>query len=289
MRKVLSVALITGALVGGCEARKAPVVAAAPPKAETTRLPASVCEDTGRPRGFRVERAELAPVLAEEARTPPDWRRAYALAYGLARSGNSVAILHLSDLYGNSATGFADRAEQARLFGCAVKLGAPEAMVRQGLRLSQDGAGKPREARRADRAAAIALFERAANLGDLSGVNAVASLVAGGRQGWPASSALAREIREASAATGDADGLSAMAADAEAAGNLEGAFFWRDVLAAQPDAPADAAARRDSLARRLSATQVQRTLASTKRWRRLSWGEVQWRWVQARDRILAAD
>ena len=277
------------AALSGCDSGKPKVatVAAAPPAPETSRLSASLCSEVGRPRGFRVEREALAPVLAVERGPSPDYRRAFERTYALARGGNSLAILHLSDLYGNRATGFADAAEQARLFDCALRLGSPEALVRQGLALSAAGAGRPRAAGRADRLAAIGLFERAANLGDMSGVNALAGFVAAGRSGYPRSAALGREIREACAATGDAACLRDLAGDLEAEGNIEGAFFWMDVLTARAAAQADVQ-RRDALARRLDAGQVRRTRASTGRWRRLSWEEVRYDWTRARDRLAAA-
>jgi hypothetical protein len=279
------------AVVGGCQPKPAaPAAPAAPPKPETSRLGEELCGDTERPRGFRVEREALAPVLAEEHKTPPNWRGAYELAYGLARQGNSVAVLHLSDLYGNRSTGFADAAEQKRLFDCALKLGAPQALVRQGVNLTRDDGGVGADVRRANRRTAVGLFERAAGLGDLEGVGHLAGLVEGGREGYPPLPAVGREMRELCAAAGDHSCQWDLASGMLAQGHDEGALFWLEIIAARPLAadPPQYAARREAVARRLSPAAVARTRASTKRWIRLTWDEVEGRWVAARDRVLAA-
>jgi len=162
-----------------------------------------------------------------ERKAPPDWRGAYERAFVLAQQGNSAAILHLSDLYASPATGFADAAESQRLFDCALRLGAPRALVRRGVQLAARG-------KRPDGAAAVSLLERAAALGDLEGLGRLADLVEAGRQGWPAAPAAGREIRQLCADAGGHACQYALAGRMEAAGDARGAYFWLEVLASRP-------------------------------------------------------
>jgi len=275
-------ALWAVALLAGCGPAPPKPPPAPPPRPETSRLSASLCADSERPRGFTVERGELAPVLALERKAPPDWRGAYERAFVLAQQGNSAAILHLSDLYASPATGFADAAESQRLFDCALRLGAPRALVRRGVQLAARG-------KRPDGAAAVSLLERAAALGDLEGLGRLADLVEAGRQGWPAAPAAGREIRQLCADAGGHACQYALAGRMEAAGDARGAYFWLEVLASRPlaDDPPQYAARRDAVAARIGPEEARRTRALAKRWFRQSWGQVALRWAAARDRILA--
>jgi hypothetical protein len=281
MRRIWS-ALWAAAFLAGCgpSPAKAPPPAP-PPRPETSRLSSALCADTERPRGFTVERGELAGALALERKA--DWRGAYEKAFGLAQQGNAVAILHLADLYANPATGFADATESRRLFECAVQLGVPRALVRRGVELAASGHD------RASRVAAVGLIERAAALGDLDGLSRLADLVETGRQGWPPAPAAAREIRQLCADAGGHACQFALASRMEATGDARGAYFWLEVLASRPlaDDPLQYATRRDAVAAKIGAAEARRTQGLAKRWFRQSWDQVAARWAAARDHIAA--
>ncbi|WP_210497050.1 SEL1-like repeat protein [Microvirga antarctica] len=230
---------------------------------ETTR-PAAAVGTTGsmhRPIATAaLPTSQIAPAVAispaaDIADLPDVLRRA-------ASAGDPAALYEMATRLLQVGTGPEDRVEAARLFERAALAGLPVAQERIGS-LYEQGAGVER-----DRQAAASWFERAAQAGNLQAMHNLATLLAGGLRGTPDYAGAFHWYSEA-AEGGFKDSQFNLGVlltrGIGTAQNLPRAYQWFDIVARQGDA--DAAGKRDEIARRLAPPALAAAKLLAARWR----------------------